>query len=200
MNILAFADMHGNYIVLDSIEKKSKEADIILNCGDFTLFQKNQSSYLERFEALKKPMLIIPGNHELEGSLIKACANLNHVHCLIDCAFIFERTMFLGAEGDCFSCDSKRFEQVASGFRDIIEREKDNYDHCILMTHAPPFGTKLDISKNAHSGSHLIRRLIEDTQPHYSFHGHIHRDQCEEDRIGETIAVNPGPYGVLIDI
>ena len=45
----------------------------------------------------------------------------------------------------------------------------------ILVTHAPPYQSKLDhISKTEHVGSKDIRRFIEKKQPYLTLHGHIH--------------------------
>lgn len=45
----------------------------------------------------------------------------------------------------------------------------------ILVTHAPPYNTKLDmINKNQHVGSVAIRKIIDQNQPYITLHGHIH--------------------------
>lgn len=67
----------------------------------------------------------------------------------------------------------------------------------ILVTHAPPYNTNLDmISPTKHVGSRAVRKIIERYQPIVSLHGHIHESPLISgsirDRIGNTICVNPG--------
>lgn len=73
----------------------------------------------------------------------------------------------------------------------------------IFVTHAPPFGTALDLRHTGqHGGSHAVRATIERTQPLLSLHGHIIESPKAggdiHDRIGKTTCVNFGQtVGVL---
>jgi len=63
----------------------------------------------------------------------------------------------------------------------------------ILLTHTPPYGTKLDIIYTGeHVGSHGIRSLIEERKPLLAVSGHIHESRGVE-CLGKTVMVNPGP-------
>ncbi len=71
------------------------------------------------------------------------------------------------------------------------------WDRTVLVTHAPPHETHLDVLYDGrHIGSKAIRRFIEMAQPPLSLHGHIHesprRSGSMVDSIGKTICVNPG--------
>ena len=55
MKILAFADTHGNKKDLKKLEKKSKDADILVCVGDLTWFGKDLEKLLRR---LAKSILI----------------------------------------------------------------------------------------------------------------------------------------------
>lgn len=80
----------------------------------------------------------------------------------------------------------------------------------ILVAHAPPFQTDLDILTGVgHVGSQSIRDFILQRQPLLSLHGHIHESPRLSGRfwqhLGRTIAINPGQHddalaGVLIDL
>lgn len=69
----------------------------------------------------------------------------------------------------------------------------------LYVTHSPPFGTQLDrVQSGRFAGSRSIRFLIEKTQPLATLHGHIHESpKCSGsyvERIGKTIAINPGQF------
>lgn len=59
----------------------------------------------------------------------------------------------------------------------------------ILLTHQPPFGTKLDQVRGGHVGSKAVRKLIETYQPVFHFCGHIHESWADE-KIGVTQSFN----------
>jgi Icc-related predicted phosphoesterase len=80
----------------------------------------------------------------------------------------------------------------------------------ILVAHAPPHHTNLDRLSTVTRpiGSRALRRFIELRQPAVSLHGHVHESPAASgsytDRIGNTLAVNPGQshdrlYAVLFD-
>lgn len=62
----------------------------------------------------------------------------------------------------------------------------------LLLSHTPPFNTKLDrLRSGKHVGSRAIRTVIEKYQPALSVVGHIHEAKGE-DTILESHIVNPG--------
>lgn len=70
-------------------------------------------------------------------------------------------------------------------------------DAWILVAHAPPYDSDLDLLTGPmHVGSRSVRRFLLDRQPALSLHGHIHESPRLTgrfwQRFGRTIAVNPG--------
>jgi Icc-related predicted phosphoesterase len=64
----------------------------------------------------------------------------------------------------------------------------------VLVSHAPAFGTALDIAPAAgHIGSHAIRDYILATRPALHVCGHVH-EAAGIDRLMGTLLVNPGPF------
>ena len=204
MKILAFTDMHGSLKALKKLEKKAKNADIILNCGDFTIFQQKMPFFLKRFESFKKPMLIVPGNHESEQDLYAACEGLKYVRCVIDEEVIVEvdgeSVIILAAEGNGFRLKDERFEDVTKKFKHFLKLKENKGKKIVLMTHAPPYGTSLDELMDVQTGNKSIRNFIKEVKPVYSFHGHIEENNGAEDKIGKTKVINPGPEGKIVSI
>ena len=68
-----------------------------------------------------------------------------------------------------------------------------NEKNVVLLTHLPPFGLGIDISKSngAHIGSNTIKKILETMQPFLHICGHAHNSFGEE-KIGKTISINIG--------
>ncbi|WP_338602204.1 phosphoesterase [Sulfolobus tengchongensis] len=92
--------------------------------------------------------------------------------------------------------DSELYIKGKSLLKDS-EKEK-----LIMNFHMPPLNTKLDITKaglkKIHIGSKAVSDLINEFQPLLSLHGHAH-ESTAMDKIGNTIAINPGSLYQLGD-
>ena len=78
MKILAFTDSHGSRTALTKIKQKAKKADYVLCCGDFTIFSNGTQTFLKEFNKIKKPFILIHGNHEGEDEVRKLVKKLDH--------------------------------------------------------------------------------------------------------------------------
>jgi Icc-related predicted phosphoesterase len=84
------------------------------------------------------------------------------------------------------------FEQAAEqAFADRIRQGDEG--PTVFVTHQPPHGTRCDIARGQHVGSHAVRAAIERHAPDLVLCGHIH-EAAAIDRIGESIVINPGPW------
>ena len=75
MKLFIFTDTHGNKKVISSLIKKiqTSNPDIIICAGDLTNLSVGLQKLLNMFEKTNLPLLIIPGNHETNPDLTKAC-------------------------------------------------------------------------------------------------------------------------------
>lgn len=63
----------------------------------------------------------------------------------------------------------------------------------IVLSHHPPFGTKVDRAfRSVHAGLRELRRFVEEYEPVLVLCGHIHESRGS-DVVGRTVVVNPGP-------
>ena len=70
----------------------------------------------------------------------------------------------------------------------------------ILICHCPPLGTDLDrVHKGMHAGSSSVREFIEKERPAAFFCGHIHEAEGVRLRLGDTLCINAGRRGYLLD-
>ncbi|MDK2870143.1 MAG: uncharacterized protein PWP39_1378 [Pyrococcus sp.] len=192
MKIVAITDIHGRRSKVEELVNvlRGENVDMILIAGDITHFSgaKEAEEVLSPILALNIPVLAVMGNCDGRDVLD-----------------------FLEQKG--ISVHEKRVEAKGVGivgfggsnitpFSTIWEFSDDtiylsltrNYrDGDIVLTHAPPYGTKLDKTHSGiHAGSIGLRRFIEEKQPKLCICGHIHEGRGIE-RIGNTIAINPGP-------
>ena len=197
MKLLAFGDIHCSITALNKIEllAKKHEPDILLCCGDISIFEQYLDLLLKKLASIKKPVYIIHGNHETEEAMKILSArheNLIFMHKKIaaiqDCTII-------GYGGGGFSQTEPEFEKFIKKNEEKIKNKK-----IILLTHAPPHNTKIDFVHNEHVGCKTFKKFITQNKPIMAISGHIHETCGKQDFIGKTLVINPGPFGRVIDI
>jgi uncharacterized protein len=200
MKILAFVDLHGSFSVLKSLKNKVKKSnpDLLVCAGDFTLFDRNVEKILAKLNSFKKPVLIVPGNHEsvhLTRSLCSFFDNLVFIHKRI---FSFGDFLFLGWGGGGFSFIEKEFE-------DFVRKNKVKLSekNVVLVTHAPPFGTCVDLldCSNSHAGNKSFSSFIKkNNNVVLSISGHLHETAGKKCFLNKALVVNPGHFGRIYNL
>lgn len=196
MKILAFVDIHGNIKSLKEIEKKAKKADIVLCAGDLTVFEQKLDSILSKLNKLKKTVLVVHGNHEKSSVMKKACAKHKNIIYLHRRSYKINNFLFLGYGGGGFSTENKGFKKTAPLFKKRIKKE----GNVIILSHEPPYKTRLDHIAESHTGSKSLRKFVEDNKIRLVVCGHLHENENKTDRIKKTIVINPGPRGKIIKL
>lgn len=196
MNILAFVDTHGSKKAFEEIVKRAQKADMLVCAGDLTSWGEHTDVALKIIEKAKKPMIIIPGNHEDSRELSHICGKYSFCIYLHRAAYEFGEYMFFGFGGGGFSETNAEFERVSKRVMNDAKGKK-----IILITHGPPYGTNLDaLSGGWHHGCKSIRRFIEDAKPMIAISGHLHETGGSTDMIGKTFLINPGPLGAMLKV
>ncbi len=198
MKIFAFVDMHGSLKAMEKIKKQAKKADIIVCAGDISIFENNIGWFLFELNKLNKPILIIPGNHEDDQDLKELTNMFENIKDIHKKTFIKENCLFLGYGGSGFSMVDKEFIKTAKKFEKIIKKHQNK--KTILVTHAPPYKTKLDKIMNEPCGNKSIKNFILKVKPDLVIAGHLHENAGKEDRIKKTKLINPGPFGKIISL
>lgn len=198
MKILAFVDIHGSLNAINTIVKKTKKEspDILICAGDITIFENGLDYFTHRLSRLGKTILFIHGNHETAENFNYVCSlfkNTNFIHKKI---FRAGNCVFIGYGGGGFSNEDKEFEKTT---KKLLKKTKKD-DMIILLTHAPPYKTKLDKINGDYAGNKSIRKFIEKNNIVLSISGHLHENSGKQDKIGKTKLVNPGPFGKIIII
>lgn len=194
MKILLFVDIHGSYSTLKELKEKAKKADLVICAGDISIFEENMDKILSKINKFDKPVLMIHGNHEGEKELKKACSKFNNIKFIHNKTYTLGDIIFLGYGGGGFEKKDPKFEMAMKKFKDLKDKK------FVLITHAPPYRTKVDELIDGHAGNASIRKFIEQTKPLLEICGHLHENDGKSDFIGKTKVVNPGYKGKIITL
>lgn len=197
MKLLAFVDLHGDLPLFKKLIQRAEEKDIdlVVIAGDLTMLESHLSYMLKKLNALKKKILLIPGNHESEKGL-KAAAS-----CYENCLDFHKKALkisnyiFLGYGEGGFSLEDAEFRKLARDWYGNYQKEK-----VIFVTHAPPFGTKLDRLANRYTGNKDFRSFIERLKPRLVICGHLHENAGKIDEINTSKLINPGWEGMVVEL
>ena len=200
MKLLAFTDTHGSLSALKRIEQKvrNQNPDLLVCAGDISIFEHGIFGIARRLNKLNKKIIIIHGNHEDDSTFRKLSKLFKNIIFVHKNYHIENDILFLGYGGGGFSIVDKEFEKITIKFKKIIKNNKDK--KIILVTHAPPYKTRLDKLIQGHSGNKSIRHFIEKNKVDLLICGHLHENFGKEDKIKRTKIINPGPFGKIIDI
>lgn len=196
MKILAFTDIHGSYKKVEEIIKL-EHAQVVLIGGDLTNVGtiKEAEIAISQFQSVSKNLLAVTGNMDLPRhddlfSQMGISLNGNGV--------IINGVGFFGASASPFSplhtpneiSEETILKMLKQGYQEIKETKIK-----IMVSHAPPYGSKVDITHSGiHVGSTAVREFIEDEQPDAVICGHIHEARGQ-DVLGKTKIVNCGQAG-----
>ena len=198
MKLLAFVDVHANTSALKRIEEQAKRhnPDLLVCCGDISIFEQNIDRIIEKLGAIKKPLLLIHGNHESENIVKKLCERYDNIFFLHKKTKEIGNFVFIGYGGGGFSQIDKGFEKFSKTIEKKIIGKK-----TVLLTHGPPYKTALDVVYDEHVGCMSYTKFIKANQNIVlSVSGHIHDTAGRKDKIGKTTIINPGPKGMIISI
>ncbi|MCD6426160.1 MAG: metallophosphoesterase [Anaerolineales bacterium] len=198
MKILSVSDQVDPRIYSDKLKERHNDVAFVLSCGDLPY------EYLEFIiSGLNQPLYFVHGNHDhskkieqdetqthpLGGDNLhgRICREQGLLLAGIDGSIQYNRkTKYQYTQGEMWShvlrlVPGMLYNKLAYGrFLDIF------------VTHAPPRGVHEGVDWT-HQGIKAFRWLIDNFQPAYHFHGHIHiyrPDTVIETRIGKTLVIN----------
>ena len=197
MRILAFTDMHESLTALNRMKKQSKKADVIVCCGDISIFEGGLEFMMEELSAIKKEIIVVHGNHEDKNNMKKLCKAKN-VHFIHKNKKKIGDVLFIGYGGGGFNFEDPEFEKMTKKFEKWIKDS--GAKKIVLVTHAPPYRTKLDNLYGESVGNISFRKFLVKGKVDLMLCGHLHENFNKKDKLKKTIIVNPGPSAKIITI
>ena len=198
MKLLLFVDMHGSLNSLEEIKKKSGDADLIVCAGDITIFESDIEFFIAELAKLGKEVIIIHGNHEDQKTLESLCLLYDNIHFVHKKKKKIGDVLFIGYGGGGFSFKDKELENVGGKMSKWIKEHKKG--KIIVVSHGPPYGTKLDKLNEDHVGNITLRKFIMQNKVDFLICGHLHENEYKKDMLKKTILINPGPNGMIIEV
>ncbi len=213
--LLAFTDPHGDRRAADKLVALSRRHDprLIVCSGDIAWFGDKYAGFLDRLSALKRTVCFVPGNREPADVCRRIESRYPFMKDVSYRHVELEGVQVVGVPGTLDiappSCEDDRVFDLAMGLWGRLDRSRP----VLLLTHYPPTGTRCDglrrrpgdpipiaLPAGDEGGSRVVQRIVEALQPDLVVTGHYHQSFGEEDRIGRSHVLNPGPEGRVIEL
>lgn len=75
MRLLAFSDLHRDRRQAERLVELALSADVVIGAGDFATMHLGLEHTINALAPIDKPAVLVPGNHETETALWRACAD-----------------------------------------------------------------------------------------------------------------------------
>ncbi|MCW1292216.1 MAG: metallophosphoesterase [Candidatus Parvarchaeota archaeon] len=201
MKILAASDLHANKSLVKKLVQKAKNenVDLVIIAGDLTIFGDGLSRLLYPFKEAGLKVAIIPGNHDTFEMIDFVCSKYNfynlHKYPLIigDIGIVGVGFSNIGPN---YLSEEEIYTQLE---KQIYIAKKHGSRRLILVSHTPPYNTKLD-DIGFHVGSTSVRASIKKHKPEICICGHIHETFGLEDVLYNSRIINVGQEGKIINI
>jgi Icc-related predicted phosphoesterase len=197
MKLLFFSDIHSDLKALDRL--LSVEADYYFAAGDLVSWARGLDSAGEVLRRRAGQTFVIPGNHESAADIAALCdkyglTDLHGKHVSAGGACIAG----LGYSAPTpFHTPGEYSEEEMAAHLEALAPARPR----VLVCHSPPKETRLDrAGEGRHFGSAAVRTFIERHQPEYFFCGHVHEAEGVQESIGQTMGVNVGKRGYLLEL
>ena len=201
MKVLCFSDLHRNVEAAAKLVENSKNADVLMGAGDFATRRMGVEDTLWVLSGITKPAILVPGNGESAAELEEAVrvTGWKSAKVLHGTGCVVEGVEFWGVGGGIpvtpFGDWSYDFSEAEAG--SLLAGCK---SVAVLVVHSPPLDTVDHDSSGQIRGSQAIREFVEKSRPKLVVCGHIHSDWEKSVRLSETMVLNAGPTGVLIEV
>lgn len=200
--ILAAGDIHGDTGLVKKLAERAKKenVDLIILAGDLTMWEEETKNLIGPFAKLKKPVLLLHGNHEsfatmdfLSEIYAPEAKNLHGYSFTTQ----DKNVGIFGAGGADFGLGAMTEKQFFDTLNKAHKGLKD-VKHKIMVTHMHPFKSKAEFS--GFEGSKGVKKAIKEFHPDIVLSGHIHEAEGIEEKIGKTKLIQIGKKGRIIEV
>lgn len=198
VRILAAGDFHGDKTTAKYLAKRAidEKADIIILNGDI-VEEEDTDGVMYHFVKTGKPVFLVPGNHDwFATDFLAAHYKATNLH---------GKSVKQGNVA-IFGCGGTNTGINMLTEKEIYDTIKQthatiaNASKRLLVTHIHPAGTLMESFSQWVKGSVGLRHAINATKPDIVICGHIHEAEGIEEKIGNTLVVNVGKKGKLLEL
>jgi len=192
--LLCFADLHGNFEVAKSIEKRAEDCDVLIGAGDITHFYSAEvaKAMLHSFIKSSKNFLAVPGNCDL-GTTLELMETLDiSLHAR---GKLVEGIGFFGLGGSSPTPFNTPLEFDESSIANSLEKgfkEIKKAGIKILVSHTPPHGMLDTTPSGEHVGSTALKDFLNANEVNLVICGHAHEAKGAE-KLKNTTIINVSP-------
>lgn len=199
MKVLLFSDLHCDLSGTRSIAKRASGCDLIIGAGDFGNVHRGVKETLNLLRDVSCPAIVVPGNNETDAELRDACAGWKNAHILHGSGIELSGISFFGLGGGI------PVTPFGSWSFDFTEEEaetllRDCPPGAVLVSHSPPKGVVDVTSSGKRIGSTAVREAILRLSPRLVVCGHVHQSAGKTARLGNSLIINVGPAGLVVDL
>jgi len=203
MKILAAADIHGDTRLAENLAKKAQQenVDLVVLCGDLIASETNTAGIIGPFVKKNKKVILIPGNHETIATA-DFLAELYGATNLHGYSMQFGKQKELGL----FGCGLANIGQFGLKEQEIYDILKRGYNYIkkskkkIMITHVHPSGTLMEKLSSFVTGSSGVKKAVQQLKPDILLCSHVHEAEGIEEKIGNTLVINVGRKGKIIEV
>ncbi|MFQ5816037.1 MAG: metallophosphoesterase [Candidatus Hydrothermarchaeaceae archaeon] len=195
MKLLCVTDIHGRMASVERLVSNKPSCDALVVAGDITNFggAREAKAILDALSSITSNLVAVPGNCDKGGVneyLAESGLGIHGSWSVID------DIGFFGIGGSNITPFGTPQEYSEDTIQEILARAYESVgdsDVKVLVSHAPPYTTKLDISgRGEHVGSRSVRRFLDENAVDLVVTGHMHEAKGT-DTLGKTTLLNPGP-------
>ncbi len=201
MKILACSDLHGDQRLAEklAIKAEKENVDLVVMCGDLSNDGTDTDNIIGPFVKRNRKVIFVPGNHE---SIATAdfLAELYGAYNIHGYSIKHKDIGFFGCGGANVGPVLKlKEEEIFDVLKKAHAGLKDTSKK-IMVSHAHPKDSKMEKFSNFVSGSHGVKKAIDEFQPDILLCGHVHEAEGLEEMIGKTRVINVARQGKIIEL
>ncbi|WP_372899287.1 metallophosphoesterase family protein [Stieleria sp.] len=199
MKFLCFSDLHRNTEAARNLVRLADEVDVVIGAGDFANRHEGLADTLEILAEIEKPSILVPGNGETVEELRSATEDWKSATVLHGEGCEIGGVPYWGVGGGIpvtpfgdwsYDFDETQASELLSGCD----------EGGVLVVHSPPLDTVDRDSGRRVRGSQSIRDCVLAKRPRLVVCGHIHDDWEKQVKLEESLVLNAGPRGVVVEI
>jgi Icc-related predicted phosphoesterase len=198
VRIFAAGDFHGDKSVARRLAQQAvdEKADIIILNGDI-VEDESPEGIMHYFARIGKPIFLVPGNHDwFATDFLAAQYNATNLHGK---SIKQENIGIFGCGGTNAGINMLTEEEIYDTVKKTDVKIKEAKKK-LLVTHVHPSGTLMESFSEFVRGSLGLRKAIETTKPDIVLCGHVHEAEGIEEKLGNTLVINVGKKGKLIEL